>query len=115
MAKDEKDTIISRKAFREYQREQGEVPNENIIHRMNDGRIVDENGEILSQATTDGKVDSERQTAQRFIHNKRYDVDPLGHLTPLGKQQRLKFRLNITITILVLLIIATFLILRFVD
>lgn len=112
MAKDEKENTISRKAFREYQRENGIDESQNTIHRMNDGRVVDENGEIHSRSE---EPVSERQKAQRIIHNKRYDVDPAGRLTSLGKQQRLKFRLNITIIILVLLIIATFLILRFVG
>lgn len=110
--KQEADNVISRKAFREYQRENGIDDAQNTIHRMHDGRVVDTNGEIH---TPNEDVPGERKITQRLMHNKRYDVDEIGNLTVLGKQQRLKFRLNIAIVILVLLIIATFLILRFVG
>ncbi|CAH0418106.1 hypothetical protein [Periweissella ghanensis] len=112
---------ITRKAYREYQQQhQNETPttDDPSMRRMHDGRYVDENGEIHTRADSfaqEPQGESERQTAQRFAKNKRYETDNFGRLTPLGKQQRLKFRLNVTIVILVLLIIATFLVLRFVD
>ncbi|MCM0599323.1 hypothetical protein [Periweissella fabalis] len=112
---------ITRKEYREYQQShQKATPTteDSTMRRMHDGRYVDENGEIHTRDDSfaqEPQGESERQTAQRFAKNKRYDMDEFGRLTSLGKQQRLKFRLNVTIVILVLLIIATFLVLRFVD
>lgn len=108
------DNVISRKAFREYQRENGLDEPSTKMHRMRDGRLVDQNGEIY---TSSEDVPDQREATQnqRLRQNKRYDVDKVGNLTVLEKQRRLKFRLNIAIIILVLLIITTFLILRFVG
>ncbi|CAH0416060.1 hypothetical protein KAR50_06210 [Periweissella fabaria] len=112
---------ITRKGYREYQQNQQKsepLNQDTSFRRMQDGRYVDENGEIhtrMDSLAQEPQGESERQTAQRFAKNKRYEMDEFGRLTSLGKQQRLKFRLNIAIGVLVILIIATFLILRFVD
>ncbi|MBM7543801.1 hypothetical protein [Periweissella beninensis] len=111
---------LNRKAYRKYmgllkeqnkEKKPTEAPKSttNFVHQMADGRKVDENGEIHNTQPT---KELNRQQLRKI---QRYDKDPRGRLTPLGKQQRLKYRLNIAIIILVLLIITTYLILFFVG
>lgn len=101
---------MTRKEFKEQQQNNFNGQN-NIQHELKDGRIVDENGEILSRLD----VKNKNYKKSKFGFNRNYEKDLTGRLTSIGKQQRLKFRLNITIIILIILIIITFLILRFVN
>lgn len=116
---------LNRKAYRKYMgllkknkqstAEQPSASEPKMVHQMADGRQVDENGEIHTDKVNRQAKATKELNRQQLRKNQRYDKDPRGRLTPLGKQQRLKRRLNITIICLSLLIIATYLILFFVG
>lgn len=77
------------------------------VHTLDDGRFVDENGEIHAGDSQDVRT--------KLKKNRKFETDAFGDLSVKGKEQRLKHRLNIAIVILSILIIATYLILRFVG
>ncbi|QBO35079.1 hypothetical protein EQG49_00730 [Periweissella cryptocerci] len=103
----DKKPTMSREEYR--RRKEGTWDNQPTepVHTMNDGRFVDENGEIHPGESQDVKT--------KLRKNRKLETDAFGDLTVKGKEQRLKRRLNIAIIVLSLLIIATYLILRFVG